>query len=86
MWRLIPNGTGVISRGLKRHGRETKCSPPPSEEVKNAWRRTSTAPYDCMASCLSGSIWLAVRWSVLFKNISIMKCLNKVFTTVVVLK
>jgi hypothetical protein len=40
-----PVGTGALSPGIKRPGREADHSPPTSAEVKNA----STPPYAFMA-------------------------------------
>jgi hypothetical protein len=37
-------GTGDLSLGVKRPGREADHSPPSSAEVKNAWNCTSTPP------------------------------------------
>jgi hypothetical protein len=42
-------GTGVLSQGIKRPGREADHSPQASAEVKNAWIYTSTPPYAFMA-------------------------------------
>jgi hypothetical protein len=36
-----PIGTGALSLGVKRPGREADNSPPSTAEVKNAWRYTS---------------------------------------------
>jgi hypothetical protein len=38
-------GTGGLSPGVKRPGREAEHSPPSSPEVKNARNNTSTPPY-----------------------------------------
>jgi hypothetical protein len=35
-------GTGVLSLGIKRPGRKSDHSPPPTGEIKNAWSYTST--------------------------------------------
>jgi hypothetical protein len=40
-----PMGTGDLTRGVKRPGREAEHSPPCSTEVKNAWGYTSTPPH-----------------------------------------
>jgi hypothetical protein len=40
---------GDLSPGVKRQGRETDHSPPPSAEVKKMWIYTSTPPYAFMA-------------------------------------
>jgi hypothetical protein len=45
-------GIGVSFLRLKRPGREADHSPPPSNEVKNAWSYTSTSPYVFMEWCL----------------------------------
>jgi hypothetical protein len=45
-------GTGGSFPGVKRPGREANHSPPPSAEVNNAWRYTSTPQYTFMAWCL----------------------------------
>jgi hypothetical protein len=37
-------GTGALSPGIKRPGREADHSPPSSAEVKNAWSYISTPP------------------------------------------
>jgi hypothetical protein len=37
-------GTGALSLGVKRPGREADHSPPSNAEVKNAWSYTSTPP------------------------------------------
>jgi hypothetical protein len=42
----------VLSRGVKRPGREADHSPPSNAEVKNTWRYTYTSPYGFMVSCL----------------------------------
>jgi hypothetical protein len=42
-----PMGTGALSLGVKRPGREAEHSPPSSAEVKNAWNYTST-PSICL--------------------------------------
>jgi hypothetical protein len=47
-----PMGTGALSLGVKRLGREADHSPPSSAEVKNAWSYTSTPQYVFMAWCL----------------------------------
>jgi hypothetical protein len=39
-----PMGTGGSLSGVKRPGRETDHSPPPTAKVKNAWSHTSTPP------------------------------------------
>jgi hypothetical protein len=44
-----PTGTGVLSPGVKRQGREADHSPPASAEVKKMWIYTSTPPYAFMA-------------------------------------
>jgi hypothetical protein len=44
--------TGALSLGVKRPGREADHSPLSSDEVKNAWRYTSTSQYAFMAWCL----------------------------------
>jgi hypothetical protein len=36
-------GTGALSPVLKRPGRDSDQSPPPSAEVENTWRYTSTS-------------------------------------------
>jgi hypothetical protein len=46
-----PMGTGALSLGVKRPGREANHSPPSSAEVKNAWSCTSTPPI-----CLHGVV------------------------------
>jgi hypothetical protein len=38
-------GTGVLSTGIKRQGREADHSPPTSAEDKKTWFYTSTPPY-----------------------------------------
>jgi len=38
-------GTGALSAGAKRPGREADHSPPSSVDVKNAWNYTFTSPY-----------------------------------------
>jgi hypothetical protein len=45
-------GTGVLSLGVKRTGREADHSPPSSAEVNNAWRYTFTPQYVFIAWCL----------------------------------
>jgi hypothetical protein len=45
-------GTGALSLGEKRPGREADHSPPSSAEVNNAWSYTSTPQYIFMAWCL----------------------------------
>jgi hypothetical protein len=47
-----PMGTGALSPGLKRPGRETDHSPPASAKVKKTWVCTSTPPYTFMMQCL----------------------------------
>jgi hypothetical protein len=47
-----PMGTGTLSPGVKRQGREADYSPPVSAEVKKMWIYTSTPPYPFMAYCL----------------------------------
>ena len=42
-------GTGVLSQGVKRQGREADQSHPSSAEVKNKWRYNSTPKYAFMA-------------------------------------
>jgi hypothetical protein len=42
-------GTGALSPGVKRKGREADRSPPASAEVKKTWIYTSTPPYVFMA-------------------------------------
>jgi hypothetical protein len=37
-------GTGALSLGAKRPGREADHSPPSSAEIKNAWIYTSNPP------------------------------------------
>jgi hypothetical protein len=44
-----PVGTGALSPGLKRPGREADHSPPASAEVKKTWIYTSTLPYAILA-------------------------------------
>jgi hypothetical protein len=44
-----PMGTGVLSPGVKRPGRETDHSPPISAEVKQTWAYTAIPPYAFMA-------------------------------------
>jgi hypothetical protein len=39
-----PMGTGALSVGIKRPGREADHSPPSSAEVKIVWNYTSTPP------------------------------------------
>jgi hypothetical protein len=46
---LYPLGTGALSPGVKRPGREADHSPPTSVEIKNTWVYTSTPPYAFMA-------------------------------------
>jgi hypothetical protein len=41
-------GTGALSPGVKRQGREALHSPPASAEVKKMWIYTSTPPYAFM--------------------------------------
>jgi hypothetical protein len=43
---------GVLSHMLKRPGRESDHSPPPSAEFKNTWTYTSSSTYVFMAWCL----------------------------------
>jgi hypothetical protein len=43
-------GTGALSPGVKRPGREADHSPPASAEVKKTWIYTSAPPYAVMAS------------------------------------
>jgi hypothetical protein len=45
-------GTGVLSAGVKRSGREANHSSPYSDEVKNEWSCTSTTPYVFLAWCV----------------------------------
>jgi hypothetical protein len=45
-------GTGALSLGVKRPGREVDHSPPSDAEFKNAWSYTSTPPNVFMAWCL----------------------------------
>jgi hypothetical protein len=40
-----PMGTGALSQGVKRPGREADHSPPISAEVKETWVYTYTPPY-----------------------------------------
>jgi hypothetical protein len=40
----FPMGTGALSPGVKRPGREVDYSPPTSAEVKKMWIYTSTPP------------------------------------------
>jgi hypothetical protein len=40
-----PMGTGALSPGVKRPGREADHSPPTSAEVNKTWIYTSTPPY-----------------------------------------
>jgi hypothetical protein len=47
-----PMGTGDLSLGVKRLGRDGDRSPPSSAEVKNEWSYTSTLPILFMAWCL----------------------------------
>jgi hypothetical protein len=42
-------GTGALSQGVKRPGREAGHSPPTTAEVKKIWIYTSTPPYAFMA-------------------------------------
>jgi hypothetical protein len=44
-----PMGTGALSPGVKRSGREADHSTPTSAEVKKTWVYTSTPPYAFMA-------------------------------------
>jgi len=37
-----PLGTGALSRGVRRPGRDADHSPPSSAKIKNAWNCTST--------------------------------------------
>jgi hypothetical protein len=46
-----PMGTGALSLGVKRQGREADHLPPSSAEVKNEWSCTSTPQYAFMAWC-----------------------------------
>jgi hypothetical protein len=39
-----PRGTGALSPGVKRPGREIDHSPPSSADVKKMWFYTSTSP------------------------------------------
>jgi hypothetical protein len=45
-------GTGALSLGVKRPGREADHSPPCSTDVKNEWSYTSISQYVFMAWCL----------------------------------
>jgi hypothetical protein len=47
-----PVGTGVLSSGVKRPGREANHSPPSTAEVKNVYSHTPTPPYVCKPWCL----------------------------------
>jgi len=47
-----PMGTGALSLGVKRPGREADHSPPSSSEVKNAWNYDSNPQYVFKAWCL----------------------------------
>jgi hypothetical protein len=40
-----PKGTGALSPGVRRPGREADQSPPASAEVKKTWVYISTPPY-----------------------------------------
>jgi hypothetical protein len=42
------NGTGGVSRRVRREGRETEHSPSSTTEVNNIWIYTSTSPCDFM--------------------------------------
>ncbi|PNF15383.1 hypothetical protein B7P43_G01010 [Cryptotermes secundus] len=44
-----PMGTGALSLGVKRPGREADHSPPTSVEVKKMWIYTFTPPFAFMA-------------------------------------
>jgi hypothetical protein len=46
-----PVGTGTLSLGIKRPGREADHSPPSGAEIKNAWSYTFTPPI-----CLHGVV------------------------------
>jgi hypothetical protein len=46
---LYPVGTGALSPGLKRQGREADHSPSTSADVNKTWIYTSTLPYVFMA-------------------------------------
>jgi hypothetical protein len=45
-------GTGALSSGLKRPGREADYPPTSNAEVKNAWSYTSTPAYIFVTWCL----------------------------------
>jgi len=45
-------GTGVLTPGVKRPGREADHSPPSTAEVKPEWSYTSTPQYIFMSCCL----------------------------------
>jgi hypothetical protein len=47
-----PMGSGVLSSGVRRQGREVNPFLPSSAEVKNAWSYTSIPPYVFMAWCI----------------------------------
>jgi hypothetical protein len=47
-----PMGTGGLSPGVKRPGREADRSPPTSAEVNNTWIYTATTLYVFMVQCL----------------------------------
>jgi hypothetical protein len=44
-----PMGTGALSSGVKRQGREADDSAPTSDEAKKTWIYTSTPPYIFLA-------------------------------------
>jgi len=44
--------TGALSPGLKRPECETDHSPPPSDEIKKAWKCTSTPPQIFVVLCI----------------------------------
>jgi hypothetical protein len=46
-------GTGALSPGVKRLGREADYTPPTSDEVKETWIYTSTPPYIFKAELLA---------------------------------
>ncbi|PNF37665.1 hypothetical protein B7P43_G11938, partial [Cryptotermes secundus] len=46
--QTYPMGTGDLSKGVKRPGRETDHSPPTSDEVRKMWIYTPTSPYAFM--------------------------------------
>jgi len=55
-------GTGALSPGVKRPGREADHSPPSSAEVKNAWIYTSTTHTSSWRGAQSRTGYVFMTW------------------------